>query len=173
MKTFKQTGILFLIIALTFGFYSCLDVGETSSRTEEVEQAELDQYLKSLITGGYDIDTTELGIYYIKQISGQGVYPKKGDTLTVGYAGYFINGLLFDSSTINSSEGAITFNYIDDPMIAGFEDGLKLMNKGSQIQMIIPSKLAYGAYGTLSIPPYTTLVFVTEMKDLRPKVIGN
>jgi FKBP-type peptidyl-prolyl cis-trans isomerase FkpA len=173
MKTLKQTGILFLILALTFGFYSCLDVGETSSRTLELEQAELNQYLKNLVTGGYDIDSTELGIYYVRQKSGQGVFPKKGDTLTVVYAGYFIDGLLFDSSVINSGEGAITFNYIDNPMIAGFEDGLKLMNKGSQIQMIIPSKLAYGAYGTLNIPPYTTLVFVTEMRDLQPKVAGN
>jgi FKBP-type peptidyl-prolyl cis-trans isomerase FkpA len=173
MKTLKRIGFMLLAVTWILGFYSCLDLDETSNRTEEIEMMELRQYLNNLTTGGYVVDSTNLGIYYVRQKTGTGVFPKQGDTLTVAYSGYFIDGRLFDSSTLNQSEGAITFNFLDNRMISGFEDGLALMNKGSQIQMIIPSKLAYGAYGSLSIPPYMTLVFVTEMKDLRPKVVSN
>ena len=166
MKKIKQPFILLGIVFSVFLLQSCLEKIEI--RTQDMEKAELRDYVSGLITNGYNVDTTELGIYYIVIEEGEGVFPKQSDTLTVGYAGYFIDGSMFDSSEINNTEGSITFHFIDDPMIPGFEDGIKLMNKGSKIQMIIPSELAYGEYGTLNIPPFSTLVFVVRMIDIKP-----
>jgi FKBP-type peptidyl-prolyl cis-trans isomerase FkpA len=42
------------------------------------------------------------------------------------------------------------------------------MNKGTNIDIIIPSSLAYGAAGTIDIPPYMPLLFSMKMKDLKP-----
>jgi FKBP-type peptidyl-prolyl cis-trans isomerase len=42
------------------------------------------------------------------------------------------------------------------------------MNKNSKMQFVIPSDLAYGSAGQGVIPPYTTLVFVIKMVDIKP-----
>ena len=150
-----------LVCATPFIISSCLN-NDHVTRTQEMEYSELNTYLGNLIQTGYNVDTTDLGVYYIVRTEGEGPFPKQGDTLSIGYAGYFIDGTEFDRSD------EFAFRYIDEPMLAGFEDGISLMNKGALIQMIIPSSLGYGASGTFNIPPYTTLVFVTEMKDIKP-----
>lgn len=159
--------ILLPLIAVTFSLISCLDM-DTEERTLETEKGELDIYLNSLITKGYNVDTTDLGVYYVKLESGEGQFPQKGDTLSVAYAGYLIDGTLFQSTLMNSTDSTMTFRFLEDRMIAGFEDGMKLMNKGARIQLIIPSEFAYGAYGSYSIAPYATLIFVTKMVDIKP-----
>ena len=54
-------------------------------------------------------------------------------------------------------------------LIKGFNDGIAILNKGAEADIIIPSGLAYGASGYGGIAPYTPLVFSMEMRDLRPK----
>jgi len=34
--------------------------------------------------------------------------------------------------------------------------------------MIIPSSLAFGELGSLTVPPYTTVILVTTLDDLKP-----
>jgi len=165
MKQFKRCIPFFLVVLSALS--SCLDKDD-EPRTWELEMQELNRYITNLLNLGYDVDTTELGVYYIVKEEGEGPFPEQGDTLTIAYAGYFIDGTMFENTTIDNSEGTITFNFIDDTMIPGFEDGLKVMNKGSNIEMVIPSDLAYGAEGTYLIPPYTSLIFVTGMIDLKP-----
>ena len=98
--------------------------------TWEVEQLNLDNYINKLITEGNDVDTTDLGIYYITLEEGTGDFPKTGDTLTVGYAGYFSNGYLFDTSAWhNRTDSTFTFVLGDPPMIEGWDDGMKVINK--------------------------------------------
>jgi len=162
-----KQALVFISVLFVFVLSSCLDKN-TDERTKETELQELDQYLNDLINNGHNIDTTDLGIYYIRIDTGEGEFPKQGDTLKIGYAGYFIDGSLFDTSEFNVEDGAYTFKFIHDPMIPGFEDGLKLMNEGSKMQLIIPSEFAYGANGSAQIPKYASLIFVTRMLDIKP-----
>lgn len=158
---FIATGFLLFLVLIS----SCIDIEE---RTQETERRELNEYLNNLITHGHDVDTTDLGVYYVIVEPGEGPFPKQGDTLTIGYAGYFIDGSMFESTELNSETGDYTFIYKVDPLIPGLEDGLSLMNKGTKMEIIIPSELAYGAKGTMQIPKYATLVFVTRMIDIKP-----
>ena len=88
----KRIGIRFLqILLITLIFASCLESNDTEEPTREEEQLNLKKYIDNLITNGHDIDTTDLGVYYVTMDEGTGEYPKNGDTLTVGYAGYFPN----------------------------------------------------------------------------------
>jgi FKBP-type peptidyl-prolyl cis-trans isomerase FkpA len=49
-------------------------------------------------------------------------------------------------------------------LIPGFNEGMKLLNRGGKALLIIPSKLGYGAQGAGGdIPPNTDLVFYIEM----------
>lgn len=152
----------FLLIATLFVLnYSCL-TKEEESRTSAIEQAELNELLSNILAEGLDIDTTELGLYYILHAEGSGPYPEPGDTLSMEYAGYLADGNLFDASE------DFSFVFKETSLISGFEDGIALMNEGTELEMIIPSALGYGATGTPSIPPYSTLIFVTKMNEIKP-----
>ena len=160
-----------LIFGLMAGMLatSCMKTDIENEYTPEKEREKLQAYLAQLVSSGYNIDTTASGIYYINLTSGVGDYPVAGDTLFVQYAGYLVSGELFDASGINSVDSTMNFVYKQVNMIAGWDEMIGRMNKGRKLQFILPSNLAYGATGAGFIPPYSTLVFVAKMVDIRPK----
>jgi FKBP-type peptidyl-prolyl cis-trans isomerase len=167
MKRFITYFIIGIVLAGTF--YSCLKIDDTVLPSHGEEQANLKKYLNYIISQGNDVDTTELGVYYVTIGEGTGAYPKTGDTLKVGYAGYFIDGNLFDASYFhNQTDSTYSFVLGNPPMIKGWDDGMKVINKNARVQLIIPSDLAYGAEGSGFIKPYQTLIFVIIMKDIKP-----
>lgn len=167
MKRFITYFIIGTVLIGTF--YSCLKIDDTSVPSRGEEQINLKKYLDNIISKGNDLDTTELGVYYVTMDSGTGDYPKTGDTLTIGYAGYFINGSLFDASYWhNKTDSTYTFVLGNPPMIQGWDDGMKVINKNAKVQLIIPSDFAYGSVGSGFIEPYQTLIFVIIMKDIKP-----
>lgn len=161
---------IWIVIAGFVFLTSCLNGGvENPDPTYEEEQALLQSYLEALEANNRDIDTTALGVYYIVLEEGEGPLAKNGDTLEVGYSAYFIDGRLFDTSQKPGYEDA-TIEMIlgKDNFIAGWNDMMKVMNKNAKVQCIIPSDLAYGSRGMGIIPPYTTLVFVIKLVDIKP-----
>jgi FKBP-type peptidyl-prolyl cis-trans isomerase FkpA len=160
----------FIIGAVLIGtFYSCLEIDDTTEPTRGEEQIKLKKYLGDIISKGNDLDTTELGVYYVTMGAGTGAYPKTGDTLTIGYAGYFIDGSLFDASYWhNQTDSTYTFILGNPPLIQGWDDGMKFINKNARVQLIIPSDFAYGSAGSGFIKPFQTLIFVIVMKDIKP-----
>lgn len=157
------------LVTLVFAalFISCLQLDSPEKLSPEKEQDYLQQYLNGLIAKGHNIDTTESGVYYVKINEGIGPYPKPGDTLTVGFAGYFVDGSLFVSSSWDSpSDSSHTFIYGKPAKIKGWDDAMKLLNKNAKAQFIIPSNLAFGSSGQGAVPPYTTLVYVIKMKKI-------
>ncbi len=166
-KFIKQVIFCLSIVYLFFASNSCLVDDEFKERTPEQEQKEITELLSKLEQEGYNINTTDLGIYYIILEEGDGPFPQKGDTCFLEYTGFFYDGTKFDSSHNYSESGIWKFVFDEVKLIKGFEDGIKLMNKGTMIKMIIPSKLAYGAYGYKQIDSYTTLIYVAKMHDLK------
>ena len=168
----NRTGIYFLTgILLTGIFSSCLEIKDIKEPTREEEQLNLKRYIDNLIAKGNDVDTTDLGVYYVTIDEGTGDFPKTGDTLTLGYAGYFIDGYLFDASAWhNQTDSTYTFVLGNPPQIQGWDDGMKVINKNARVQMVIPSDYAYGSAGGGVIPPYQTLVFVIVMKSIKPSI---
>lgn len=157
-------------IILVMAAVSCLNLNDVPEPTAAEEQSKLREYLGNLEKQGNNIDTTEAGVYYIKMADGTGEKAKDGDTLTVGYVGYYLSGYVFDASYWhNQVDSTFTFVLGNPPLLEGWDDGMKLMNKNSKYQLVIPSSLAYGSEGLGMIPPYQTLVFVVIMKDLKPK----
>jgi FKBP-type peptidyl-prolyl cis-trans isomerase FkpA len=171
MKVFMKKIFFRLLAGLSvvaFLTSSCLNIDDSErSYSAEEEQYQRRTYLDNLVKDGYDIDTTANGIYYVVLEEGEGEYPKAGDTLTVGYSGYFLNGTKFDSSDWHVPD-KLTFILETTPMIAGWNDGMKVINKNAKVQLIIPSEKAYGNKKYFSIPPYQTLVFVIKMFEIKP-----
>lgn len=158
-----------ILISILFFTASCNLNDDSPERTAATEQQELNEALAKLITANYDIDTTDLGVYYIMNKEGEGPLPAQGDTCNLIYTGYFLNGTIFDSSGYYFQDSIWTFNFMEVSLIPGFNNGISLLNKGAEADIIIPSELAYGSSGYQDIPPYTPLVFSLKMKDIRPK----
>ena len=107
-----------------------------------------------------DQTTTESGLKYQVIEAGEGDSPAATDTVTVHYAGWLTDGSMFDASY---SRG-VTASFPLNGVIAGWTEGLQLMNPGSKYLFEIPSDLAYGPQGRPPvIPPNAALIFLVEL----------
>ena len=116
-----------IILIFASVLYSCEDKLEIPERTAEIERQEIKQAIASLEEGGYKVDSTESGIYYIMHKEGTGAFPEKGDTCGLIYRGYFLSGHLFDSSSFYYNDSIWYFNYLEVPLIKGFDEGVALL----------------------------------------------
>jgi len=148
---------------------SCNNLDEViEQRTKEMELEELESTLSFLESEGHNIDTSDLGIYYIVHEEGEGPLAEFGDTLRLEYVGYLKGGQIFDASAFHYEDSIWEFTFEEDFLIPGFEDGISLMNKGAELELIIPSDYAYGAEGAVYIEPFSTLLFSTKLHDINP-----
>lgn len=102
---------------------------------------------------------TESGLQYKVLKEGKGNKPAEYDVVTVNYKGMFIDGTVFDQS-----EEPI--NFPCNAVIQGFSEILRLMNEGTEVEVYIPSELAYGEMGAGPIEPCTTLIFDITLLDV-------
>ena len=90
------------------------------------------------------VQKTESGLLYRIERQGNGEFPTADtDRVTVHYEGTLSNGDVFDSSYERGQ--TITFGL--NQVIKGWTEGLKLIDKGGEITLWIPSDLAYGERG--------------------------
>jgi FKBP-type peptidyl-prolyl cis-trans isomerase FklB len=110
--------------------------------------------------GREGITTLPSGLQYKVITAGSGASPKPTDQVTVHYQGRLIDGTEFDSSYRRNQPA--TFRL--DAVIAGWTEGLQLMQEGAKWQLFIPARLAYGESGRgAHIPPNSALVFEVEL----------
>ena len=124
-------------------------------------------------------ETADSGLKYLMIKEGDGEKPKVGKTALVEYTGYFEDGNVFDTSSLEIAEKFGNVNpakrdrgmYQPAPMpispdatiIPGFKEGLMMLKVGDKVRLFIPSYLAYGEAGYGPIAPNTDLVFDLEM----------
>lgn len=109
---------------------------------------------------------TPSGLVYVINEEGGSDKGIKGSKMTVHYTGKFRgSGEKFDSS--HDRGQPMTFSYLEQRMIPGFEEGLKMIGKGGKATFYIPYFLAYGEAGRgAMMPPYSDLIFEIDMVDL-------
>ncbi len=108
-----------------------------------------------------EVKETESGLQYeVLEAGNSGEKPTTSNKVTVHYEGRLMDGSVFDSS-YKRGEPA-TFGLAQ--VIAGWTEGLQLMDVGSKFRFYIPYDLAYGAQGRPpQIPPYSMLIFDVEL----------
>ncbi|MEN9988700.1 MAG: hypothetical protein RLZZ585_1739 [Bacteroidota bacterium] len=116
---------------------------------------------------------TESGLVYIISENGSKDRVVKGSKVSLHYTGTFrADGKKFDSSKDRNQ--TLDFNYIDQKMIPGFEEGIAMIGKGGKITIYIPYFKAYGKNGRPgAIPPYSDLVFEIEMVNIEAPAAEN
>ena len=169
IKNFKV--YVFLLNAATV-VTACLKTQDQNvTNTPEKEASMIANWLATMVTNKKNIDTTSTGLYYIVQKVGTGATVHAGDSVTVIYTGMFLDGQVFDASSLHSTAGTYKYVHKDtDPnkrMIKGWEEGIEVLSKGSSAAFLIPSAKAYGASGNSVIPPYTPLIFVIEVVNIK------
>ena len=106
------------------------------------------------------VTTTASGLQYMVLKEGNGRKPKATDSVKCHYEGFLIDGTLFDSS-VQRGEPA-TFGL--QQVIAGWTEGLQLMQEGAKYRFFIPYMLGYGESGAAgAIPPFAALIFDVEL----------
>lgn len=100
------------------------------------------------------------GLQYMVIKEGTGRKPKATDSVKCHYEGFLTDGTLFDSSLQRGEPAVFGLQQV----IAGWTEGLQLMQEGAKYRFFIPYKLGYGESGAgQSIPPYSALVFDVEL----------
>lgn len=106
------------------------------------------------------VETTASGLRYKLIEEGTGQQCWGGATVKVHYEGKLMDGSVFDSSYERGQPATFPQNAV----IAGWQEGLKLMKVGSTYHFYIPQDLGYGERGAGSdIPPYAPLFFEVEL----------
>jgi FKBP-type peptidyl-prolyl cis-trans isomerase FklB len=102
------------------------------------------------------VTTTASGLQYKVITPGTGKKPTASDTVTVHYRGTLVDGAEFDSSYSRGQPATFPLNGV----IAGWTEGVQLMQEGGKSQLVIPPALAYGDKGELA---GQVLVFEVEL----------
>ena len=104
--------------------------------------------------------TLSSGLQYQVLKEGNGKKPSAKDSVKCHYEGFLIDGTVFDSSVQRGEPAVFGLQQV----IAGWTEGLQLMQEGAKYRFFIPYRLAYGEGGAgSSIPPYAALIFDVEL----------
>lgn len=107
--------------------------------------------------------TLPSGLQYMVLKEGNGKKPKDTDQVKCHYEGFLIDGTVFDSSIQRGEPAVFPLNQV----IAGWTEGLQLMQEGAKYRFFIPYILGYGEGGAgASIPPYAALIFDVELLEV-------
>ena len=109
------------------------------------------------------IITLPSGLQYQVLKEGNGKKPTAKDSVKCHYEGFLIDGTVFDSSVQRGEPAVFGLQQV----IAGWTEGLQLMQEGAKYRFYIPYRLAYGEGGAgAMIPPYAALIFDVELIEV-------
>ena len=148
-------------------FYRVLN-GFMEKRADILREANIAEADKFFAENGKKagVVTTESGIQYKVVREGNGVRPAPIDTVEVNYEGQLLNGKVFDSSYERGESATFPL----DRVIPGWSEGITYASEGGEIELWIPSELAYGANGSGPIGPNAAIYFKVELIKVMPTV---
>lgn len=149
---------------------------EERKRQQQMMQ-EQEAKVKELAEG---MQKTESGMYYQVLEEGSGPKPETGDKVKMHYAGYLLDGTLFDTSIKELAQKEGKYDQRREPyapfpvtvgpqarVIEGWKKALSMMQVGDKYKILVPPNMAYGNRGAGGvIPPNAWLIFEMEMVEI-------
>ncbi len=132
-----------------------------------------------LASANVEAQSTVSGLRYLITKQGKGANATPGQEVSINYAGYLLDGTLFDTSIESIAKANNSYNpgrpyepYTltagTGMVIRGWDEAILLMNRGTKMRVWIPSSLAYGPQKRSElIKENTILVFDMEMMDIK------
>jgi FKBP-type peptidyl-prolyl cis-trans isomerase len=151
MMRIGRFSLLLFTILLVFAVSGC--VTNDWAAKEQKEKDLIAAYVKD--HGITEDQKTENGIYYIEEVAGTGLAPKKDDFVVINYTGRYLEDDRIHETSYDSLksewDNADTYKYfVYGPLkfeygfsIAGINEGLALMKEGGKAQLLIPSDKAF------------------------------
>jgi FKBP-type peptidyl-prolyl cis-trans isomerase len=132
---------------------------------KEVVKTEDDQIKDLIRRYGWEMENTTTGLRYAIDDTGSGKTILDGDRVTLEYTVKLISGDIVYSS---EDEGPMTLIVGREGAVAGLQEGLLLLKKGSVARFIIPSYLGYGLIGDGNkIRQKATLIYFVKVIDVK------
>jgi FKBP-type peptidyl-prolyl cis-trans isomerase FkpA len=167
-------------------YFQAMQESQAKQQAEKsIKQLEIDtQLIEDYISeNNLNATRTQSGLYYVIEEEGDGKEIETGDLAFVHYAGYLMDGTLFDTSMKSLAQEQGTYNESRDTqggygplevrvgmgqVIPGWDEGLALLTKGAKAKFLIPSTLAYGDRNAGGpIQPNSVLIFDVEITDVQ------
>ena len=153
--------VLFLFLgSILLNYTGCVKSPDVCTpKTVESEEAQILAYANanSIITTRHSS-----GLYYQIISAGSGTTPNPNSRIFIRYVGKLMNGVIFDQKDDHTQTG-----WTLGTLIAGWQFGVPLIQKGGKIRLIIPSALAYGCQANGPIPANSILYFEIELIDVQ------
>jgi peptidylprolyl isomerase len=138
---------------------------ELREQREEDQRRTVGQQLAYVERNWPDAEEAGEGMRYVVSEEGSGPSPAAGDTVSVHYTGYLLNGMPFEST--RGQGEPVEFVVGEGNVIEGWDRTLLDMQVGEKRTVIIPPNLAYGSRGARGvIPPNSFLVLDVELVDI-------
>jgi peptidylprolyl isomerase len=165
----KTGGIRTIIIPSKLA-YGEAGIGFIPPNTDLKVVVELLEVKDKVVAEMWKVDSTLFkstpsGLKYAIVSQGNGPAVELNKTVTVHYSGYLLNGTIFDSSV--ERDEPIMFVVGQGQVMPGWDEGMQLLKKGDKARFIIPPQLAYGEMQLEKIPANSTLIFDTEVIDVK------
>ena len=144
--------------------YATADAKEREAAVVKMTKSNIEKYNR----GGFgkELIQRQSGLKYIIHKSGNGKRPVMRQEVTVHYAGFLMDGTNFDNS-FKSGE-PIAFPLGMKKVIEGWEEGIGILEEGSQATIFVPYHLAYGEAGSPpKIPEKADLAFYVEVIKIK------
>ncbi|MEM1325632.1 MAG: FKBP-type peptidyl-prolyl cis-trans isomerase [Bacteroidota bacterium] len=138
---------------------------ELESNPQTRAQKERNEMLQFALDSLWNVRELPSGLWLEVAVVGEGDTLQWADRLEVDYVGYFMGGKQFDSSYDRKR----TLQFYIGNMIDGWNEVLQLVKPGSQIKLLVPSRLAYGEEGLVTatgdtlVLPNQALAFKIEV----------
>ena len=112
------------------------------------------------------------GLQYEVLKEGTGPKAASSDMVLVNYTGKLLSQKVFDSTTVDGEAKPRPMPVAG--MIAGWTEGMQLMNQGAKYRFWMPPSLAYGEAGAGQgvIPPNAVISFDVELLAIAPAQMG-
>lgn len=164
-----------IIEVLTPGEYEILKIAKVA-QAEQVKKeakasmktvfADTKSWIKKLEAGELenDLTYTRSGLKYMIHEKGKGKLPNPTEEVRVHFAGFLMDGTLFDTSLKDGEP--LEFPLGMGRVIKGWDEGIAKLPIGSKATFFIPYKMAYGFAGRPpKIPQLADLVFYIEVLE--------
>lgn len=158
----KKIKYLLLFVAITAAFASCKKFNAVDNFDYAGQFTTDTTLIRKFITEN-EIPAIkhESGVFY------QIIDPGEGDVkyttatnISAEYEGRLLNGTVFDKS-----KGA-PISFTLGRVIAGWQIGIPLIQKGGKIRLFIPSQYGYSNSAVGTIPPSSVLDFTVNLADV-------
>ena len=135
------------------------DMQQAAEKSAKSENEVLDRIVKE----DPSLKQAPEGYYYKVVKSGTGPKAKLGQRVKFDFVS---TNLFTGQEYVSSRDRESVIHVLGNPMIAGMQSGMQMMNAGSKYIFYFPSKLAFGAQGSDGLAPFTPLQYEIELHEI-------